>query len=78
MFKDNYFVTGTTLNDEPKKYNSDAKFQISIKYRIMNKPFLYGFYPYLTYTQKSFWDIYLNSSPFAESNYNPGLWEMVV
>ena len=27
----------------------------------------------LTYTQKSFWDIYKKSKPFAESNYNPTL-----
>lgn len=28
---------------------------------------------YLTYTQKSFWDIYAESSPFGDSNYNPGI-----
>jgi alkylhydroperoxidase/carboxymuconolactone decarboxylase family protein YurZ len=27
----------------------------------------------LTYTQKSFWDIYQDSYPFADNNYNPGL-----
>jgi phospholipase A1 len=27
----------------------------------------------LTYTQKSFWDIYKKSLPFKDSNYNPGL-----
>jgi phospholipase A1 len=27
----------------------------------------------LTYTQKSFWDIYEKSSPFGDNNYNPGL-----
>lgn len=74
IFKDNYFITGTTLADKPSKYNSDAKFQISFKYRMMNKPLIYGVFPYLTYTQKSFWDIYLNSSPFEESNYNPALY----
>ncbi len=73
IFKDNYFLTGTTLESEPSKYNSDAKFQISFKYRIMNKPLIYGFYPHLTYTQKSYWDIYQNSSPFEESNYNPAM-----
>ncbi len=73
IYKDNYFITGTTLEHSPTKQNSDAKFQISFKYRIMDKPVVFNFYPYLTYTQKSFWSIYLKSSPFAESNYNPAI-----
>ncbi len=73
IFKDNYFVSGTTLNESPDKTNSDVKFQVSFKHRLTNKPILSGFYPYLTYTQKSFWDIYMNSSPFVETNYNPTL-----
>jgi len=27
----------------------------------------------LTYTQKSFWDIYQESAPFRDTNYNPGI-----
>ncbi|MBS1776174.1 MAG: phospholipase A [Bacteroidetes bacterium] len=73
IFKDNYFISGTTLNETPSKNNSDAKFQFSFKQRLQNKPLIWGSYFYLTYTQKSFWDIYKSSSPFAESNYNPGL-----
>jgi phospholipase A1 len=73
IFKDNYFISGTVLNHKPTKDNSDAKFQFSFKQRIQNSPLVWGSYFYLTYTQKSFWDIYKKSSPFAESNYNPGL-----
>lgn len=73
IFKDNYFISGTTFNHKPSKENSDAKFQFSFKQRIQNKPVVWGSYLYLTYTQKSFWDIYKKSSPFAETNYNPGL-----
>lgn len=73
IFKDNYFVTGSKLGVEPTKYNSDAKFQFSFKQRLRNKPLVWGTYAYLTYTQKSFWDIYQKSKPFAETNYNPGL-----
>lgn len=73
IYKDNYFITGITLNETPSKENSDAKFQFSFKQRLQNKPVVCGAYFYLIYTQKSFWDIYKNSSPFAESNYNPGL-----
>lgn len=71
IFRDNYFITGSALGSMPTKYISDAKFQVSFKYRIMNKPLIYDIYPYLAYTQKSFWDIFQNSAPFAESNYNP-------
>jgi phospholipase A1 len=73
IFKDNYFITGTTLNNQPSKFNSDVKFQISFKQRLINNRDILGFYPYLSYTQKSFWNIYQNSSPFAESNYNPSI-----
>lgn len=73
IYKDNYFITGTTLDETPSKDNSDAKFQFSFKQRLQNRPLVWGSYFYLTYTQKSFWDIYKSSRPFAESNYNPGL-----
>ncbi|MGJ1484225.1 phospholipase A [Sphingobacterium multivorum] len=73
IFKDNYFISGIPLNHEPSKDNSDAKFQFSFKQRIQNRPLVWGAYFYLTYTQKSFWDIYKKSSPFAETNYNPAL-----
>lgn len=73
IYKDNYFITGSTLSDVPDKYNSDAKYQISFKQRLVNQPLPFGFYPFLSYTQKTFWDIYVNSSPFAESNYNPSI-----
>ncbi|MCI9845520.1 phospholipase A [Flavobacterium pectinovorum] len=73
IYKDNYFVTGVRLGETPSRNNMDAKFQFSFKQRLSNKPEILGAYPYLTYTQKSFWKIYKASSPFEESNYNPGL-----
>lgn len=73
IFKDNYFVTGVNLSEEPTRNSMDAKFQISFKQRLSNEASVFGAYPYLTYTQKSFWKIYKASSPFEESNYNPGL-----
>ena len=73
IFKDNYFITGIPLNESVTETNSDVKFQISFKQRLINKPLPLDFYPYLTYTQKSFWDIYAHSRPFAESNYNPAI-----
>lgn len=73
IFKDNYFIVGVPLNEKPNGYNSDAKFQFSFKYRINNEALPGDIYSYFTYSQKSFWDIFRNSSPFAETNYNPGL-----
>ena len=73
IYKDNYFIGGTTLGETPSKDNSDLKFQFSFKQRILNKPFGKGVFTYLTYTQKSFWNIFQDSSPFGETNYNPGL-----
>jgi phospholipase A1 len=73
IHKDNYFITGTTIGETPTKYNSDAKFQFSFRQRLLNKPIGKSIFFYLTYTQKSFWNIYQSSSPFEETNYNPGL-----
>lgn len=73
IYKDNYLMTGTTLGESPSKYNSDIKFQFSFKERLQNTPLFLDSYLYLIYTQKSFWDVYQNSSPFAETNYNPGI-----
>ena len=72
IYKDNYFVTGFQFDKTPTRNTTDAKFQFSFKQRLSNKPVL-GAYAYLTYTQKSFWKVYKASSPFEESNYNPGL-----
>lgn len=73
IYKDNYFVTGVHLGEKVSSNTMDAKFQFSFKQRLSNKPSVAGFYPYLTYTQKSFWKVYKASSPFEESNYNPGI-----
>lgn len=74
IYKDNYIVTGTSFaGGKVDKYNSDAKFQISLRHRLYRKLLPYQIYLFLTYTQKSFWDIYRKSAPFAENNYNPSL-----
>ncbi len=73
IYKDNYFITGFPTNGTPTKYNSDVKYQISIKQLLFRKTFSKNSYLFLTYTQKAFWDIYRESSPFKEMNFNPGL-----
>ncbi|RKN78684.1 phospholipase A [Ulvibacterium marinum] len=73
IYGDNYFLTGSTLGESPASDNSDAKFQIGFKQRLTNKKFLWGSYLFFTYRQKVFWDIYKESYPFRETNYNPSL-----
>ena len=74
IYKDNYVVTGTSFTGgKISKYNSDAKFQISLRHRLYRKLLPYRIYLFLTYSQKSFWDIYRKSAPFADNNYNPSL-----
>lgn len=72
IYKDNYFVTGIDFGQRASRNTMDAKFQISFKQRLADKPYA-GFYPYLTYTQQSFWKVYKASSPFEESSYHPSL-----
>ena len=73
MYKDNYFITGVPLNEKTNKYTADIKFQISIRHRLTKTVLPYNTFLMLTYTQKSFWDIYAKSAPFTDNNYNPGL-----
>lgn len=74
IYKDNYIITGTSFQGgKVTKYNSDVKFQISLRHRLYRKLLPYQIYVFLTYTQKSFWDIYRKSAPFAENNYNPSI-----
>lgn len=70
--RDNYFLTGVPLNTDITRTTADVKYQVSFKQRLSSKPLLGGFFPYLMYTQKAFWDIYASSKPFSEINFNPG------
>ena len=73
LYKDNYFITGIPTNEPINNQTADAKFQISIRQRLFNTIMPFNTQLMLIYTQKSFWDIYRESSPFKDSNYNPGL-----
>ncbi|AWX44389.1 Phospholipase A(1) [Flagellimonas maritima] len=74
MFGDNYFITGTTTgSDAFTSDGSDAKFEIGFKQRLTNLELPWETFPFITYRQKAFWDIYKESFPFRETNYNPAL-----
>src|SRR6187200_647431 len=59
FYKDNYFITGFTMETE-------AKFQVSAKFDIWPNRGQHAVY--FAFTQKSLWDIYRTSQPFVESN----------
>lgn len=73
VFQDTYFTTGIPLNGSINRNTADAKFQISIRQRLTRSRLPFNTFLFVTYTQKSFWDIYAESSPFRDTNYNPGL-----
>ena len=73
LYKDNYFSLGTTIGHRPDCDNSDVKFQISIRQRLTRRRMPFDTYLFLFYTQKSFWNVFENSLPMHDNNYNPGL-----
>lgn len=73
IYKDNYFVAGTDLFHKPNNWNSDAKFQVSIRQRLTNSTLPFKTYFFLTYTQKAFWNVFQDSFPFRDLNFNPSL-----
>ena len=73
LYKDNYFIVGTSLGHVPNQYNSDVKFQISLGIRLTNNTLPGGTYLFLMYTQKAFWNVFENSLPMHDINFNPGI-----
>jgi len=73
VFRDTYFVTGIPLNEKITNNTADATFQISVRQRLTKSILPFKTFAYMTYTQKSFWDVYAESSPFRDTNYNPGI-----
>lgn len=73
MYRDNYFITGIPTNKKITNHTADAKFQISIRQRLLKGVLPFNSFLMLSYTQKSFWNIYEESAPFGDNNYNPGL-----
>lgn len=73
LYKDNYFVFGTSLKDRPSVKNTNVKFQISISQRLTKSTLPWGTYLYLFYSQKCFWNVLENSMPMTDLNFNPGI-----
>jgi phospholipase A1 len=73
MFKDNYFLGGFPVNKQPTDRNSDVKFQLSISQRITKSKLPFDTYLFIAYTQKAFWNVFQESLPMQDLNYNPGI-----
>lgn len=71
IYKDNYIVLGSDLLRHPDDDNSDAKFQISVIQRLTNSVLPFKTYLFLTYSQLAFWDVFKESFPFRDINFNP-------
>jgi len=73
IHKDNYFITGIPTNTTINSQTADIKYQISFKQLITHNTLPLDTYLFLTYSQKAFWNIYEDSSPFQEINFNPSI-----
>ena len=73
LYKDNYFIAGTTIGSKPTRTNSDVKFQISISQRLTKSTLPFNTYLYLFYSQKSMWNVFEESLPMRDFNFNPGI-----
>ncbi len=73
LYKNNYIAVGTSIKDHPDSHNSDAKFQVSASFRIVNKPLFWDTYLYFTYTQLTMWNIFEDSFPMRDLNFNPAI-----
>ena len=73
FYKDNYFIGGIPIGKRPTSRNSNVKFQISIQQKLTKSVLPWNTYLYLFYTQKCFWNIFQNSLPMTDLNFNPGI-----
>jgi len=73
LFKDNYFVVGTSVGHKPTADNSDVKFQISFAQRLTRATLPWNTFIFLSYSQKVMWSVFKNSMPMRDLNFNPAI-----
>ena len=73
LYKDNYFIVGTDPTRRPTAINSDVKFQLSFMYRLTEATLPWNTFLFVQYTQKTFWNVFQESLPMRDNNYNPGI-----
>lgn len=73
IYRDNYFTLGTSIGPKITRENSDVKFQFSIRQRLTNSVLPFHSYLFLFYTQKTLWNVFEESFPMHDVNFNPGI-----
>ena len=73
LYKDSYFTAGTSIGSKPSRTNSDVKFQISIAQRLTKSTLPFNTFLYLFYSQKCMWNVFEESMPMRDLNFNPGI-----
>lgn len=73
LYKDNYFTVGTSPFEKPTSTNSNVKFQISLAIRLTDAILPWKSYLFLMYTQKTIWNVFQESMPMRDLNFNPGI-----
>lgn len=73
VYQDVFFTSGIPLNKSINRNTADVMFQLSVRQRLTKSSLPFQSFLFLTYTQKSFWDIYAESAPFRDTNYNPSI-----
>lgn len=73
LYKDNYFTVGTSVGPAPRADNSDVKFQVSIAQKLTRSTLPFNTYAFLFYSQKTLWNVFENSMPMRDLNFNPGI-----
>ena len=73
LYKDNYFTVGTAPFRKPTAMNYDVKFQISLAIRLTDTVLPWDSFVFLMYTQKTLWNVFQNSMPMRDLNFNPGI-----
>lgn len=58
IYKDNYFITGIPLNEKVDRQSADVKYNVSFKQLITRNTLPWDTYLFVTYSQKSFWNIF--------------------
>lgn len=69
----NYFIPLSYSNPNNLKKRVSSQFQISLKKLIFDDLLGFNERYYFAYTQISWWDLYSDSAPFYETNYQPKL-----
>ena len=70
LYKPNYFMFISGMNGDVGENSGKVKFQYSSMTNIVHTKWVMLF---VGYTQKSFWKLYQEDSPFSEHNFNPEL-----